>query len=74
MDDGKPPPTFGPPVYYRGGRVYYSPQKKLWRVYIRSWDRVEKTVPVDDKDKDTVRKMWNKVLKYIKRDPRPRTR
>ena len=68
---GPPAPSFAAPVHYAGGRIYYNASKRVWRVYRRYYDKVEKPVSVDDADPEDVRKKWKKALNLIKQDPRP---
>lgn len=71
VESKTPKPIFDEPLHWGGGRIYFSEKKSGWRVYRRCGDRVEKTIKVDSSNPADIKANWNKVLKLIKRDPRP---
>ena len=36
------------PVAYKGGKIYFAAARKVFRVYLRKEDRIEKYVPVGE--------------------------
>ena len=68
-----PVPTFDKPIWYNGGRIYWSKPRQQWRVYARAGDKVEKKVDVvNTTNSKIVKKLWRKALAFIDNDNRPR--
>ena len=65
-------PTFSKkPTSWHGGKIYFSEAAKKLRVYVRSpADKVERSVPIDVKDKHDKGEAWCVACALIESDPR----
>ena len=59
------------PVWYNGGKIYFSKVKGMFRIYRRHGDRLDKKVKCHE-GHPCAQARWEKALKLIDDDPRPR--